>query len=255
MVAHPRTHHTPQPPDVIIVHLPTGTNAEEARQGWRDRWVNACTILHEGLQKPSLTRQTLQPAPTTVESHIGTATPGGVWTYTDTPHRGAAEELKTTISSHQGLVHTPHDHMQEGYTLWWQHSAPEGGFQPPADQPGLRPDLTAIAHTVATMSQQVGAPPQRAPSVIQGTAASHNPAFADFRGCPIDPSLPDLDLPTHDAWAVHILVPHDTSLKAGDATARHQTTPQYHAPLRHTNTKRHRHPQHVSRPLLPPGHA
>ena len=117
-------------------------------------------------------------------------------------------------------MHTPHDDTQKGYTLWWHHPAPERGLQPPADQPGIGPDLTAVAHAVAAMAQQVGAPPQWAPSFIKETAAHHNPAFAHFRGRPIHPTLPDLDLPAHDAWAVHILVPHDTAPKTGDATAR-----------------------------------
>ena len=163
---------------------------------------------------------TLEPAPTTAESHTGAAPPTGVWAYTRSLHREAAEALKTAISNHQGLVHTPHDNTQKGYTLWWHHPAPEGGLQPPADQPGIGPDLTAIARAVAAMAQQVGAPPQWAPSIIKETAARHNPAFAHFRGRPIHPTLPDLDLPAHDAWAVHILVPHDTAPKTGDATAR-----------------------------------
>ena len=121
-------------------------------------------------------------------------------------HREAAEALKTAISNHQGLVHTPDDNTQKGYTLWWHHPAPEGGLQPSADQPGIRPDLTAVAHAVAAMAQQVGALPQWAPSVIKEAAARHNPAFAHFRGFPIHPPLLDLDLPAHDAWVVHILV-------------------------------------------------
>ena len=76
---------------VIIVHLATGTNTEEARQGPKNRWAHACTTLHKGLQKTSLTGHTLQPAPTTAKPHTGTAPPTGVWTYTRTLHRGAAE--------------------------------------------------------------------------------------------------------------------------------------------------------------------
>ena len=166
------------------------------------------------------TSHTLETAPTTAESHTGAAPPTGVWAYTCTLHREAAEALKTAISNYQGLMHTPHDNTQTGYTLWWHHPAPEGGLQPPADQPGIGPDLTAIAHAVAAMAQQVGAPPQWTPSIIKETAARHNPAFAHFQGRPIHPTLPDLDLPAHDAWAVHILVPQDTAPKTGDATAR-----------------------------------
>ena len=125
--------------------------------------------------------------------------PTGVCAYTRTLHREAAEALKTAISNHQGLVHIAHDNTQKGYTLWWHHPAPEGGLQLPADQPGIGPDLTAIAHAVAAMAQQVGAPPQWAPSIIKETAARHNPAFAHFRARPIHPTLPDLDLPAHDA--------------------------------------------------------
>ena len=98
--------------------------------------------------------------------------------------------------------------------------AAEGGLRPPADQPDIGPELTAVAHAVANMAQQVGAPPQWALSVTKEAAARHNPAFAHFRGRPIHPPLPDLDLPAHDAWAVNILVPHNTAPKTGDVTAR-----------------------------------
>ena len=241
---------------LVIVRLPTGADTGSAQQGWAHRWAHVCASLHEGLHRPSLTSHILKPAPTTAESHTGAALPTGVWAYTRTLHREAAEALKTAISNHQSLVHTPHDNTQKGYTLWWHQPAPEGGLQPPADQPGIGPDLTAIGHSVAAMAQQVGAPPQWAPSIIKETAARHNAAFAHFRGRPFHPTLPDLDLPAHDAWAVHILVPHDTAPENGrpDGT-HHQTTPQYRTPLQHTNAKRHRHPQHRSRPLLPPGHA
>ena len=70
------------------------------------------------------------------------------------------------------------------------------------------------------MAQQFWAPPQWVPSIIKETAARHNPAFAHFRGRPIHPTLPDLDLPAHDVWAVHIFVPHDTVPRTGEATAR-----------------------------------
>ena len=179
-----------------------------------------CTSLHNGLHRPSLTSHTLEPSSITAESHTGATPPTGVWAYTRTLHRGAAEALKTTISNHQSLVHTPHDNTQKGYTLWWHHPAPEGGLQPSAHKPRIGPDLTAVAQPVAAMAQQIGAPPQWAPSVIKETAARHNPALAHFRGRPIHPASPDLDLPAQDAWAVHILVPHDTAPKTGDATAR-----------------------------------
>ena len=224
---HAHEHTTPptvvpgsHPWHVVIVRLPTGADTGSAQQGWADRWAHVCASLHEGLHRPSLTSHTLEPAPTTAESHTGAAPPTRVWAYTRTLHREAAEALKTAISNTQGLVHTPHDNTQKGYTLWWHHPAPEGGLQPPADQPGIGPDLTGIAHAVAAMGQQVGAPPQWAPSIIKKTAARHNPAFTNFRGRPIHPTLPDLDLPAHDAWALHILVPHDTAPKKGDATAR-----------------------------------
>ena len=154
------------------------------------------------------------------ESHTRAALPTGVWAYTRTLHRGAAEALKATIFYHQGLVHPPHVNTQKGYTLWWHHLAPEWGLQPPADQPGIGPDLNAVAHAVAAMAQKVGAQPQWAPSVIKETAARHNPAFPHFRGRPIHQLLPDLNLPANDAWAVHILAPHATAPKIGDATAR-----------------------------------
>ena len=210
---------------VIIVHLPTGTNTEKAQQRWTDRWAHLSTTLQEGLQKPSLSSHTLQPAPTTAESDMGTAPPTWFWTYTRTLRRRAAEALKTTISSHQGLVGTLNDHTQKGYPLWWQHPTPEGGVQPPAAQPGLGPDLTAIGHAVATIAQQVGAPTRWAPLVITETAAHHKQAFAHFRGRSIYPALPDLDLPTHDAWAVHILLPQDTAPKAGTGQRASRNNP------------------------------
>ena len=205
---------------MIIVQLPTGTDTGDAQQGWADRWVHVCSSLHDGLHRPSPTSHTLKPAPTTAEFYTEVAPPSGIWAYTSTLHLAAAEALKTAYCNRQGLVHTPHDNTQKAYTLWWHHPAPEGGLQPPADQPGIAPDLTAVAHAVAAMARQVGAPPQWALSVIKEAAARHNPAFTHFRGRPIHPSLPDLDLPAHDAWAVHILLPGDGAPKTGDATAR-----------------------------------
>ena len=188
--------------------------AAMAQQVGAQRWARVCASLHDGLHRPSLTSHTRVPAPTTAESHTGAASPTGVWAYTRTLHCAAAEALKIAISNHQGLVHTPDDNTRKGYTLWWHHPALEGGLQPPADQPGISPDLTAVAHAVAAMAQQVGAPPQWAPSVIREAA------FAHFRGRPIHPPLQDVDPPANNAWAVHILVPHDTGPKSGDATAR-----------------------------------
>ena len=117
---HTQEHTTPptavpgsQPWHVIIIHLPTGTNTEEARQGWTNRWAQVCTTQRGGLQNLSLTSDILRRAPTTAECHNGTAPPTRVWTYTRTLNRGAAEAFKTTISSHQGLWHTPHDDTQK----------------------------------------------------------------------------------------------------------------------------------------------
>ena len=213
---HPTAVPGSHPWHVIIVHLATGTNTEEARQGSTNRWAHVCTTLHKGLRMPSLTCHILQPAPITAEPHTRTAPPTGVWTYTRTLHRGAFEAHHL---QQPNLVHTPHHHTQKGYTLWWQHPAPEGALEPPADQHGLSLDLTAIARAVATMAQQFEAPPKWAPSVIKETASRHNAALAHFRGRPNHPPLPDPDLPTHDAWAVHILVHHDVATKAGGATA------------------------------------
>ena len=137
---------------VIIVQLPTGTGTGDAQQRWVDSWAHVCASLHDRLHRPSLTSHTLEAAPDTAESHTGAARPTGVWACTCTLHREAAEALKTAISNHQGLVHTPHDNTQKGYTLWWHKPAPEGGLQPPADQPGIGPDLTAVAHAVAAMA-------------------------------------------------------------------------------------------------------
>ena len=55
----------------------------------------------------------------------------------------------------------------------------------------------------------------------QRNGGTPQPSFrTHLRGRPNHPTLPDLNLPAHDAWAVHILVPHDTAPKTGDATAR-----------------------------------
>ena len=224
----PRSH----PWHVVIVQLPTGADTGSAQQGLVDRWAHVCASLHDGLHRPSLTSHTLEPAPTTAESHTGAPPPTGVWAYTRTLHREAAEPLKTAMSNHQGLVHTPHDNRQKGYTLWGHHTAPEGGLQPPADQPGISPDLTAISHAVAAMAQQARAAPQWAQTIIKETAARHNPAFAHLRGRPIHPTLPALDLPAHDAWAVHILVPHNTAPKQG---TRRQVSPN-NSPIPHSTT-------------------
>ena len=220
---HAHEHTTPPPLvpgyhpwHVIIVHLPTGTDTGDAQQGWAVRWAPPARWAAQALPHQSHPRA----GPHRGRIHTGAAPPTGVWAYTRTLHRAAAGALKTAISNHQGLVHTPHDNTQKGYTLWWHHPAPEGGRQPPTDQPGIGLDLTAVAHAIAAMAQQVWAPPQWAPSVIKEEAARHNPAFAHFRGRPIHPPLPDPDLPAHDAWAVHILVHHDTAPKTGDATAR-----------------------------------
>ena len=78
---------------VIIVQLPTGTDTGDTQQGWTDRWAHVCASLHDGLHRPSLTSHTLEPAPTTAESHTGAAPPTGVWAYTRTLNRAAAEAL------------------------------------------------------------------------------------------------------------------------------------------------------------------
>ena len=201
---HAHEHTTPptmvpgsHPGQVTIVHLRTGTDTGDAQQGWADRWAHVCVSLHDGLHRPSLTSHTLEPAPTMAESHTGAPPPTGVWAYTRTLHRAAAEALKTAMSNHQGLVHTPHDNTQKGYTLLWYHPAPEGGLQPPADQPGIGPDLTAVAHAAAAMAQQVGAPPQWAPSSSRKwrhatTQLSHTSGDAPF----IHPYRTSTSLPT-----------------------------------------------------------
>ena len=120
---------------------------------YTDRWAHVCTSLRDGLHQPALTSHSLELATSTAESYSGAALPTRVWTYTRTLQRGAAEALKTTLCNHQGLVHTPHDNTQKGYTLWWHHRAP------PAGKAGISPDLTAISHAVAAMALQVGAPP------------------------------------------------------------------------------------------------
>ena len=104
---HAHEHTTPptmvpgsHPWHVIIVQLPTGTDRGDAQQGWTDGWAHVCASLHDGLHRPSLTSQTLEPAPTTAESHTGAASPTEVWAYTRTLHRAGMEALKTAISNH-----------------------------------------------------------------------------------------------------------------------------------------------------------
>ena len=81
---HAHEHTTPptvvpgsHPWHVVIVRLPTGADTGSAQQGWADRWAHVCASLHEGLHRPSLTSHTLEPAPTTAESHTGAAPPRG----------------------------------------------------------------------------------------------------------------------------------------------------------------------------------
>ena len=111
---HAHEHTTPptvvpgsHPWHVVIVRLPTGAGTGSAKQGWGDRWAYVCASMHDGLHRPSLTSHILETPPTTAESHTGAASPTGVWAYTRTLHREAAEALKTAISDHQGLLHTP----------------------------------------------------------------------------------------------------------------------------------------------------
>ena len=73
---HAHEHTTPptvlpgsHPWQVVIVRLPTGADTGSAQQGWADRWAHGCASVHEGLQRPPLTSHTLEPAPTTAESH------------------------------------------------------------------------------------------------------------------------------------------------------------------------------------------
>ena len=122
LLAHEHTTHPTvvlgsHPWHVVIMRLPTGADTGSAQQGWADRWAHVCASLHEGLHRPSLTSHTFEPAPTTAESHTGAASPIRVLAYTRTLHREAAEALKTAISNHQGLVHTPLDNTQKVYTL------------------------------------------------------------------------------------------------------------------------------------------
>ena len=92
---------------VNIVHLPTGTDTGDTQRGWADRWAHVCASLHDGLRRPSLTSYTLESAPTTAEFHTRAPPPTGVWAYTRTLHRAAAEALKSAIANHQALVHPP----------------------------------------------------------------------------------------------------------------------------------------------------
>ena len=54
----------------------------------------------------------------------------------------------------------------------------------------------------------------------QGNGGTPQPSFHTLPGTPHSSHPTDLNLPAHDAWAVHILVPHDTAPETGDATAR-----------------------------------
>ena len=79
---HAHEHRTPpsvvpgsHPWHVVILRLPTGADTGSAQQGWADRWAHVCASLHEGLHRPSPTSHTLDPAPTTAESHTGAPPP------------------------------------------------------------------------------------------------------------------------------------------------------------------------------------
>ena len=261
---HAHQHTTPptvvpgsHPWHVVIVRLPTGADAGSAQQGWADRWAHVCASLHEGLHRPSLTSHTLEPAPTTAESHTGAAPPSGVWAYTRTLHRGAAEALKTAISNHQGLVHTPHDNTQKGYTLWWHHPAPARRGPAATGRPawhrprphGDRP--RRCRHGPASW----GAIPVGTVH-HQGNGGTPQPSFHTLPGTPHSshPTGPRPPRP-RCVGSPHPRAPRHRAQNGGRDGTHHQTTPQYRTPLRHTNAKRHRHPQQGSRPLLPPGHA
>ena len=109
-------------------------------------------MLHEGLQKPSVINPIFQPGPTTAQSRTEANCSTGVLTYTQTLHCGAAEALKTTLSSLCSVTHTAHNSTQKGYTLWWHPVAPTRGVQPPDKRPGLCPKLGAIVHALTTMA-------------------------------------------------------------------------------------------------------
>ena len=100
------------PCHVVIVQLLTGTNTGYTQQWWADRWADLCTSMHDGLRRPSLTGLTVEGAPNMAESHTGAPPPHqSLGLHAHTPPLGS-RALKTTISSHQGLIHTPHDNTQ-----------------------------------------------------------------------------------------------------------------------------------------------
>ena len=93
---------------VVIVRLPTGADTGSAQQGWADRWAHVCASLHEGLQRPSLTSDNLEPSPTTAESHTMAAPPHrSLGLHTHPPPRGSGSPEDRHLQPPGPRAHTP----------------------------------------------------------------------------------------------------------------------------------------------------
>ena len=125
----------------------------------------------------------------------------GLGLHAHPPPRGSRSPQERHLQPPRPRSH-PHNSTQKDFTLWWHRPAPEGGLQPPADQPSISTDLTAVAHAVAAIAQQFWAPHQWAPSVIKEagdatTQLSHTSGDAPF----IHPYRTPTFVPTIHGWS------------------------------------------------------
>ena len=260
---HAQKHTTPptvapgwHPWHVIMVHLPTGTNTEEAQQVWTDRWSHVCITLHEGLQQPSLTRHTLQPVPTTAEFDTRTAPPTGVWCLHAHPQpRGSSGPQDHHLQPPRPCAHPPRSHAKRLHPIVATPRARKGPpttSQPAWPRPGPHSNRPCCRrHGPASW----GTTPMGTVRHQRGSGTPQS-SIRTLQGKPHQ-STPTRPRPPYPRWlgGPHPRAPRYRTQSRGRDSARHQTTPQHHNTLQHTNTKRHRHPQHRPQPLLPPSHA
>ena len=217
---------------VIIVQLPTGSSTGDAQQGWADRWAHVGTFLHDGLHRPSLISHTLERAPSMAESHTGAAPPTGVWAYTRTLHRGAAEALKTTISNHQGLVHTSQKLHAKGLHPMVAPARTRRGPTTTSRPTWHRPR----PHSGRPRRRRHG--PASWGATPMGTVRRHRnggtpqPTFCTLQGTPHPSTLTRPRPPCPRCTGrPHPRAPRHRAKNRKRDSARHQTAPQHGAPL------------------------
>ena len=147
MVTRPRTHHIPHHGTrVTPLARDHRTTADRDRHGRRPT----------GIGRQVGTRVRL-PARWAAQAHPHQSRPRAGPHHGRIPHRGAPPLWGLGLHVHPPprSSRSPQDALnrQKGYTLWWHQPAPEGGLQPPADQPGIGSDLTAVAQAVAAMAK------------------------------------------------------------------------------------------------------